>query len=139
MIVRNYFIVPIALSGLLACASPIAFADEQRMPATQHQSEASARIKEKAPPAPGDSQATLPSSGHQEEVLGQFEAADANRDGSLTKAEFAAYMEGRAAREYWTNMQTPEAHGTEAIGPRDRTAADADKKPVARTAPTVNE
>lgn len=138
MLSRNHVVTALAFFTLFACASPL-IAEEQRLPATPHQDEASRGIDKKAAPGTASAQAGMASSKHQEEVLRQFAEADTNRDGSLSKDEYAAYMENRAARAYWGNMQAPEDHGTETAGPRDRTAADADEKPVAGTGPTVNE
>ena len=86
-----------------------------------------------------DTAARMPASEHQEDSLREYEAADLDRDGDVTEAEYAAYMEQQAAREYSRTLESPERPGVDASSPRNRSAAESAKEPLAHSDPTVSE
>lgn len=57
-------------------------------------------------------------------VLRDFATADSDHDGSLSRAEFADFMQNRASDRYAREMHQPEVPGADARGPRDRSARD---------------
>ncbi len=116
-----------------ACVLPAAAA---QLPASPHQANAIEDVTPKAAP-PASVTSGLSASEHQELALRQFEAADTNQDGMLSKDEYSRYMTARAAQMYAHDLHAPERHGADARGPRDRTASDADAAPVAATDPSV--
>tara|TARA_R110002096_G_scaffold46310_21_gene123592 strand:- start:10976 stop:11368 length:393 start_codon:yes stop_codon:yes gene_type:complete len=121
------------LMATATCGDAIA---AEQLPATPHQAEAIDGVERERVQRP-DTAKRMPVTEHQQDVLREFEEADTNRDGNLTKEEYAAYMERRAAVMYNASLQKPETPGVETAGPRDRHAAEGGDKPLPATDPTV--
>ncbi len=130
-------IVNVSAVVFLAAACGTTVATEQ-LPATAHQAEV---VKAVEPRRAAASSMTsgIPATAHQDSVLRGFEAADLDRDGVLSHAEYAAYMEHRAAVLYDRSLVQPERHGTDGTAPRERTATDGAVMPLPTADPTVGE
>jgi len=128
---------PSTLALALACVmgSPTYAAD---MPATPHQAEAVPDAEHGHAQRP-ETAARMPASEHQENALREHEAADLDGDGEVTEQEYADYMEAQAAREYSRTLESPERPGVDATSPRNRSAAESAKQPLAASDPTVSD
>lgn len=128
---------PTVLALTLACAIG-GTAHAADLPATPHQAEAVSDAEHGHAQRP-ETASRMPASEHQEESLREYEAADLNRDGDVTEAEYAAYKEKQAAREYSRTLKSPERPGVDASSPRNRASAESAKEPLAASDPTVGE
>ena len=133
----HYKITPTTLALTLACAIGSA-TNAADMPATPHQAEAVPDAEHGHAQRP-ETEARMPASEHQEDTLREHEAADLDRDGNVTAEEYATYMERQAASEYSRTLKSPERPGVDETGPRNRSAAESAKKPLAASDPTVSD
>ena len=133
----SYITSPAVLALTLTCTIG-GTAHAADMPATPHQAEAVSDAEHGHAQRP-ETASRMPASEHQEESLREYEAADLNRDGDVTEDEYATYKEKQAAREYSRTLKSPERPGVDASSPRNRTAAESAKKPLAASDPTVSE
>jgi len=103
------------LAGLAVGTTALA-AEPPQLPATKHQAQTVPDAHRKTA-VPASTKTGMPETKHQKQVLRDFEAADTNKDGQLSRDEYADYMQKQAALRYEHSL---EQQGTESGGPRDR-------------------
>jgi len=130
---KRFNFTPIAIALTLATGTSLAASPGTQLPATEHQADAlrpdALNIEPQAPLRP-DTQQGMPMTAHQQDVLQSFNQADTNGDGMLSRDEYRLHIVSAAARDYSEGLHDPEAHGADASGPRDRTAAEHRDNPV---------